>query len=46
MSVVFEKPIFNSISEIELNMANNIAEFSTFNITFRYNKFNLLNELD
>jgi len=45
MSVVFEKPIFTSISELELNMAQNVAEFSTFNITFRYNKFNLLNEL-
>ena len=45
MSVVFEKPIMNSISELELNMANNIAEFATFNITFFYNKFNLLNEL-
>jgi len=46
MSAVFEKPIMNSISELELNMASNIAEFSTFNITFFYNKFNLLNELD
>ena len=45
MSVVFEKPIFNSISELELNMSNNIAEFTTFDVTFRYNKFNLINEL-
>lgn len=45
MSVVFEKPVFNSISELELNMASNIAEFSTFNVTFKYNKFNLYNEL-
>tara|TARA_R110000772_G_scaffold105909_2_gene207742 strand:+ start:2269 stop:2820 length:552 start_codon:yes stop_codon:yes gene_type:complete len=46
MSVVFEKPIMNSISELELNMASNIAEFSTFDITFYYNKFNMINELD
>ena len=46
MSVVFEKPVMNSISEIELNMASNIAEFSTFTVNFFYNKFNLLNELD
>ena len=45
MSVVFEKPIMKSISELELNMSNNIAEFSTFSVSFSYNKFNLYNEL-
>ena len=46
MSAVFEKPIMNSISELDLNMAQNIADFSTFDMTFYYNKFNLINELD
>jgi hypothetical protein len=46
MSVVFEKPIMNSLSEIDLNMAQNVAEFSTITVTFFYNKFNLINELD
>lgn len=45
MSVVFEKPIMNSLSEIDLNMSQNIAEFSTVSVTFFYNKFNLVNEL-
>ena len=46
MSVVFEKPIMNSITELELNMSNNIAEFNTFTINFYYNKFNLKLEID
>jgi len=46
MSAVFEKPIMNSISELELNMAENVAEFSTVDVSFFYNKFNLVNELD
>lgn len=46
MSVVFEKPIMNSISELELNMSQNIAEFSTFTLNFYYNKFNLKLEID
>jgi len=46
MSAVFEKPIFNSISELELNMSSNIAEFSTFTLNFYYNKFNLTLEID
>jgi len=45
MSVVFEKPIMNSISELDLNMAQNVAEFNTVGVTFFYNKFNLINEL-
>jgi len=46
MSAVFEKPIFNQISELELNMSSNIAEFSTFTLNFYYNKFNLKLEID
>lgn len=46
MSAVFEKPIMNSISELELNMSTNIAEFSTFTLNFYYNKFNLKLEID
>lgn len=46
MSVVFEKPIMNSITELELNMSSNIAEFNTFTINFFYNKFNLKLEID
>lgn len=46
MSAVFEKPIFNEISELELNMSSNIAEFSTFTLNFYYNKFNLKLEID
>ena len=46
MSAVFEKPIMNSISELELNMSTNIAEFTTFQLNFYYNKFNLKLEID
>jgi hypothetical protein len=46
MSAVFEKPIMNSISDLELNMSTNIAEFSTFQLTFYYNKFNIELEID
>lgn len=46
MSAVFEKPIFNEISELELNMSSNIAEFNTFTLNFYYNKFNLKLEID
>jgi hypothetical protein len=46
MSAVFEKPIMNSISELELNMSSNIAEFNTFKLSFYYNKFNLILEID
>ena len=46
MSAVFEKPIFNQISELELNMSSNIAEFNTFTLNFYYNKFNLKLEID
>ncbi len=46
VSVVFEKPIMNSISELDLNMSQNIAEFNTFDINFYYNKFNIELEID
>jgi len=46
ISAVFEKPIMYSINELNLNMSSNVADFNTFNVDFRYNKFNLLNELD
>lgn len=46
MSAVFEKPIMNSISELELNMSTNIAEFASFQMNFYYNKFNIKLEID
>ena len=46
MSAIFEKPIMNSISNLELNMSSNIAEFNTFEINFYYNKFNIILEID
>lgn len=46
MSAVFEKPIFRGIGELDLSMASNVADFTTFNCDFVYNKFNLINELD
>ena len=46
MSAVFEKPILKKISELELNMSSNVAEFQTFTLDFVYNKFNIINEID
>jgi hypothetical protein len=46
MSATFEKPIMNSITELELNMSTNISEFTTFSLNFYYNKFNLKLEID
>ena len=46
VSVVFEKPIMNSIAELELNMSQNVAEFNTFTVNFHYNKFNIELEID
>ena len=46
MSAMFEKPIFNEISELELNMSSNIAEFATFTLNFYYNTFNIKLEID
>lgn len=45
-SAKFEKIIFKQIGELDLNMSTNVAEFSTFDCTFNYNKFNLKIELD
>ncbi len=45
-SIVFEKPIMNSISELNLSMADSVAEFNTFDVNFYYNKFNIKIDLD
>ena len=45
-SIAFEKPIMDSITSLDLNMSDNIAEFNTFDITFYYNKFNIKIETD
>lgn len=42
----FQKPIMNSINELSLNMAQNVAEFATFEVTFFYNKLNLRIEIE
>jgi len=41
----FQKPIMNSINELSLNFAENVADFSTFEVTFYYNKLDLRIEL-
>ena len=42
----FERVIMNSINELSLSMADNVAEFSTFEVTFFYNKLNLRLEIE
>lgn len=42
----FDKPIMNSINELSLNFAENVADFSTFEVTFFYNKLNLKLEIE
>lgn len=42
----FQKPIMNSINDLNLNFAENIADFSTFEVTFYYNKLDLRIELE
>jgi|TARA_R100000541_G_scaffold56231_1_gene65512 hypothetical protein len=42
----FNKIIMNSINELNLNMAENVADFNTFECTFFYNKLDLRLELD
>lgn len=42
----FEKVIMNSINELSLNMADNVAEFSTFEVTFFYNRLNIRLEIE
>ena len=46
ISAVFHQPIMNSISELDLNMSQNVAEFNTFTCNFKYNKFALKLEID
>ena len=46
MSAMFEKLIFNEISELELNMSSNIAEFATFTLNFYYQRFDIKLEID
>jgi hypothetical protein len=45
-SITFEKPIMHQISELNLNMAENVAEFNTFELNFSYNKFNIKIDVD
>ena len=42
----FDRPIMNSINELSLNFAENVADFSTFEVTFFYNKLNLKLEIE
>lgn len=42
----FQDPIMNSISELSLNMSENVADFSTFDVTFFYNKLDLKLEIE
>lgn len=42
----FEKIILNSINELNLNMAENVADFSTFECSFFYNKMSIELEID
>ena len=42
----FQKPIMNSINELNLNMAQNVADFNTFEVTFYYNRLNLRLEIE
>ena len=42
----FGNPIMNSINELSLNMSENVADFSTFEITFFYNKLELDLEIE
>ena len=45
-NITFEKPILNQISELNLNMAENVAEFNTFDLNFYYNKFHIKIDVD
>ena len=45
-SITFEKPIITGISELSLNLAENVAEFNTFDLNFVYNKFHIKIDLD
>jgi len=45
-SITFEQPILNQISELTLNMAENISEFSTFDLNIYYNRFEIKMDID
>lgn len=45
-SISFDKPILNSISELNLSMSDNVAEFNTFELNFYYNKFSIKIDVD
>jgi hypothetical protein len=45
-SITFEQPILNQISELTLNMAENVSEFNTFDLNFYYNKFEIKMDID
>ena len=42
----FQKPILKSINDLNLNFSENISAFSTFEISFNYNKLALKLEID
>ena len=42
----FTDCIMNSINELNLNFAENVASFNTFEVTFYYNKLNLRLEVE
>jgi hypothetical protein len=42
----FTDSIMNSINELNLNFAENVASFNTFDVTFFYNKLNLRLEVE
>lgn len=44
--IEFTDAIMNSINELNLNFAENVAQFSTFEVTFFYNKLNLRLEIE
>jgi hypothetical protein len=44
--IEFTDCIMNSINELNLNFAENVADFSTFEVTFFYNKLNLKLEVE
>jgi hypothetical protein len=46
ISAEFQQPIMHSISELDLNMSQNVAEFNTFTCDFKYNKYSLKLEID
>lgn len=46
ISARFHQPIMKSISELDLNMSQNVAEFNTFTVSFNYNQYSLVLEID